>query len=242
MTVRPQRVVPVGGASRVDQALLGDQHVRPRRMPSAGGDPLRRRDLLEAPAQVHGGRSAALLGQPRHRPRQRVVELEHARPVAKPAEPRAVPRRQLVTGDGEQLARSHVEQHLVGRRQIGHRTAPHAPARSRRPATADTPAIASVIACEPPRATGHPTLCPRPSNTSANAAVGGRLSGSIEWAAMPASSARARSPRNRRPEQRRADQSVTGKAGGRQRMPRQPRRSQDQIGDLVPVTHQRAHQ
>ncbi len=75
--------------------------------------------------------------------------------------------------------------------------------RTGRPVTISPPsdrtmsASASAIRCDPPRATGHPTACALASSTRPNAALIGAVSGSIECAAQPASSARARSPEKR---------------------------------------------
>ena len=58
-------------------------------------------------------------------------------------------------------------------------------------------ASASATACEPPRATGQPTACPVSISTSATAPVGEASRRSIECAAFPAISARARGPSKR---------------------------------------------
>ena len=61
------------------------------------------------------------------------------------------------------------------------------------PSDRSSDAIASAIACEPPRATGQPTAWPSMFSTSAKAAVPGCPSGCMAWAALPANSARAAS-------------------------------------------------
>src|SRR5581483_8629817 len=62
------------------------------------------------------------------------------------------------------------------------------------PASRRRAASASAIACDPPRGNGHPTLCASVSSASANPALGRVSSGSIECAAFPANTARARLP------------------------------------------------
>ena len=57
---------------------------------------------------------------------------------------------------------------------------------------------ASAIACEPPRAIGHPTRCPRTAIMRPYPAVGVRRSESMECAAIPVKSPRASSVSNRR--------------------------------------------
>ena len=58
------------------------------------------------------------------------------------------------------------------------------------------PASAPVIAADPPCAIGQVSTCAVIRKSRPTAALTGRLRGRIEWAAQPASSARARSPRN----------------------------------------------
>ena len=55
-----------------------------------------------------------------------------------------------------------------------------------------------MIACEPPAASGHPAAWPTAPSSTPTPAVSGRSSGSTEWAARPASSARAPSVSKRR--------------------------------------------
>ena len=66
------------------------------------------------------------------------------------------------------------------------------------PSDTSSDAIASVMVREPPAATGQPVACPSSCSTSANAAVPLPVSGCMEWAAFPATSARAAPPLKRR--------------------------------------------
>ncbi len=102
---------PGRGASRVEHALLCDQHERPLRMPAACDLVLGCGDLLERAADVHRAGAAARLGRPGHRPVERVVELEHAGSVAVARERPPVAGRQRVAGDREDLSRREVEEH-----------------------------------------------------------------------------------------------------------------------------------
>jgi hypothetical protein len=56
----------------------------------------------------------------------------------------------------------------------------------------------SAIACEPPRATGHPTSWAARASMSPADVVRGEVGGTMAWPAMPANSMRVRSSRNAR--------------------------------------------
>ena len=139
MAVGPQGVASRRRAAGVDQALLGHEHVRPLGVAAAADRGLGRGDLGEGAADVHGTGPAAFLGQPRHRGRERVVDLEHARAVPVAAERRPVAPRQLPPADREELARRHVEEHGPRPRQVGHRSHLVARCGSHLPASAGGP-------------------------------------------------------------------------------------------------------
>ena len=127
VTVGPCRVLSLRSPRRVEQALLRQQHERPRRDPAAPRRRLRGDDLLERRSQMHGPRARAFLGAPWDRPVERPVDLEDPRAVAEAAQPAAIAPRQRIPGQREQLLRRDVEQHRRRIAELGER--PDAPAR-----------------------------------------------------------------------------------------------------------------
>ena len=105
---------PSGARVGIDERGLRDQHVRALGVLAAPDGGLRGGDLLERPAEVHGSGLAALGRAPRHRARERVVDLEDAGPVAVAAQRAAVAAGQRVAADREQLARRDVEEDGAG--------------------------------------------------------------------------------------------------------------------------------
>ena len=90
---------------RIEQALLGDEHIRPLRVPALPGSAFTGRDLLEGSAEVHRARARTCLGAPGDGPVERPVELEEPRPVAVAGKPAAIAARQRVSGDARELLR-----------------------------------------------------------------------------------------------------------------------------------------
>ena len=85
---------------------------------------LRRGDLVERAAEVHGRGAGAVGVGPRDRAVERPVELEHPGAVAVAGERPAIPVGNGVTGNREHLAWREVEQHRIGRREFGERRDP----------------------------------------------------------------------------------------------------------------------
>ena len=103
--------------------------------------------------------------------------------------------------------------------------------------------MASVIARDPPAATGQPAACPSNPRPSAKADVPAALSGSIEWAPHPARSARAASPRKRpRPRRSTGRTASRAKTAGQQRMPGQPGWAEDVGKQRLPAGYEWSHQ
>ena len=166
---------PVGRPGGVEQALLGDEHERPRRMAAGRHVGLGRGDLLQRPAEVQRPRPAAVGVGPRHGLGQRVVHLEHAGPVPEPAAVGArYPLGSCVAADPQQLAGGDVEQHRTRVRARRRAMRTGRPVSIEPPSSASRLAMASAIACDPPRAAGQPATCPEASSMSPGAEVSGR--------------------------------------------------------------------
>src|SRR3989442_15125732 len=111
--------VSTGWSARwIEQALLGDDHIRclsvcprARRLLGSG-------DFGEGTPQVHRGSALARRGPPWNRAVEGPIDLEDCRPVAIPLELAPVARRQAMAGEAQYLPGSDVEQHSVGRRQL----------------------------------------------------------------------------------------------------------------------------
>ena len=159
VAVGPQRVLPRRCPARVDEALLGHEHVRALGMPAGRCLRFAGRDLLGRATQVDGAGPATLLVGPRHRPGQRVVHLEGRRPVLVAEQAVPVAGGQPVPGDGGHLARCQVEENGPRRGQLGRWTSRPRRCGSRPPAPRGRPASASAMAWDPPAATGQPTAC-----------------------------------------------------------------------------------
>jgi hypothetical protein len=94
----------------------------------------------------------------------------------------------------------------------------------------------SVIVLEPPRASGHPVVWASAPSASATPAVGERSSGRIEWAAIPASSALARSlPTGSRPTLRTASRPIRASRSERRSAP--PSRTNRRNSSSIPAVH-----
>ena len=126
VAVGPQRVPARRRPAGVEQRLLGHEHVGPLGLPPRGHLGLRGGDLLQRAPEVHGARAAAVRRGPRHGPVEGQVELEHAGAVAVAGQLAAVARGEPVAGQGEHLARGHVEQHGPRRGQRVHALHPGA--------------------------------------------------------------------------------------------------------------------
>ena len=121
VAVRPRRLLALGHATRVEEALLREENVRLLADGAAPRLALGRGDLLERAAEVDGRGARALLRRPRDRPVERPVDLEHARPVAKLLEPVAVALGQLLARHRDELARRHVEENRFRIPELGER-------------------------------------------------------------------------------------------------------------------------
>ena len=192
VAVRPGGVLALRRAGRVEQRVLGEQHERPLGRRCSSRRRARRRRSRRASRR--GGRSPArrALGRaPRDRPVERPVELECARavPVAARARGRSAPGSR---GDPQELARGDVGEHDLGRaaaRPPGSTRISHA-VELRCRAHRRSPARRRAGSRQPATWPSTPSASPKP-------ALGRRSSGSIECAASPAKSARARSVANR---------------------------------------------
>ena len=192
--------LPAGARDRVEQALLGQQHERPLGMLAAPRPPLaRRRSRRSVPPRWTVPAPRAARGAPRDRAVERPVDLEDARGrsesvAARGGSPRAADRPRCasscrgVTSNSTARARGSSSSERDAR--AGHDLAAER-ARDTRPARRRSAATRRA-------ATGQPTAWPAiAEHEPERARVGGSSSGSIECAASPANSARARSPRNR---------------------------------------------
>ena len=149
--------LPGGRPVRVEQRRLGDEHERRLRVLAAGHRRLGRGDLGQRAADVHGAGTGDGRVGPRHRLGQRVVELEHARPVAeaRPSAPGAGPgsgRRPWRRAGAARRRRARPSTSAARARSStrwSHTTSP--------PCWPRIATSASVIACEPPSAHGQPT-------------------------------------------------------------------------------------
>ena len=90
VAIHPRGLLAARRARRIEQALLADEHERPRRYPAPRHRVLAGRDLVEGPAEVDGARAQALRRPPGDRSVERVVDLEDARSAAIAAQLRAI--------------------------------------------------------------------------------------------------------------------------------------------------------
>ena len=70
---------------------------------------LRLCNLIECSAEMHGNRAPALCRSPRHRLRQRIVNLEDSRPRLKPLHQTAKTRCEAIAGNGNKLSRRRIK-------------------------------------------------------------------------------------------------------------------------------------
>ena len=188
VAVRPGGVLPLGRAGRVEQRVLGEKHERPLGRPARPRGALGGGDLVERAAEVDGRGAGALGRAPRDRPVERPVELERARAVPVAGEAAVVALRK--PGDPAELRR--------GRRRRGRPRRRGSSSTGLDACTVSSAASASAIACAPPRGKPQPATWPSTASAIPKPALGRRSSGSIECAARPAKSARARSVANSR--------------------------------------------
>src|SRR5581483_8096297 len=71
VAVRPRRVLPLRGARRIEERVLGEDHERPVDRTAPPGSPLRRRDLVERAAEMDGRGLRDLRRAPRDRAGER---------------------------------------------------------------------------------------------------------------------------------------------------------------------------
>ncbi len=152
VAVRPAGVPAVGRARVVPEARLSEQ--RERRRGAVALLALRRDDLVERSAEMHGRRAGTALVAPRDRPGERPVELERAGAVPEAAQAARVPVGQTRAAETQQLARRDVAEHDVRSRKLVDE--------------ARGPDLAAALAqpvrerigdarCAPPRGNGQPT-------------------------------------------------------------------------------------
>src|SRR5438067_2210608 len=123
VTVRVAGVLaPPRRPGGVELALLDDEDEGPRRMLAAPDGRLRRRDLVEGPAEVDGRRLEAAWIPPGDRPVERPVDLEGAGAVAIAPEAAHVARGKGRFPDVGELRRTGVEQDDTRRRDVGEGT------------------------------------------------------------------------------------------------------------------------
>src|SRR5215210_556668 len=118
VAICPGRVFARGGAGRVEEARLHEQHERMIWMLAPHHGLLRGGDLVERAADVHCACPNDLGGAPWDRAVECPVELEDARAVAVAAEPPGVPVGQTWAGQPTQLTGGHVEQRGPGVQEL----------------------------------------------------------------------------------------------------------------------------
>ncbi len=146
---------------------------------------------------MHRSGLSAARRVPWHRSGQRPVDLAHARPVA-------IARRALCrsgaawrsppcggAGAGSRRARRPAPE--AGRPALFTRR----PVSTRPPRESSSDRRAAMMAPLPPSTTGHPTWCAMAVKSRGKTPESGAVSGSIEWAAVPATRARPSSVENR---------------------------------------------
>ena len=121
MAVRPYGVLALRRARLVEEALLGEQDKGPLGVFPAGDGGLAGGDLLQRPAEVDGPGTPALLRLPGDRAVEREVDLEDAGAVAVALEGPPIPLREVLAGNGEELARRNVEEDRPGPRNLAPR-------------------------------------------------------------------------------------------------------------------------
>ncbi len=118
MAVAPRGVLPGGSAGVVEERRLREQHVRTLGVTAFPGSALRFGDLLQRPADVDRGGTAAVRRAPGNRSVESPVELEDARPVPVAAKRMSVVSGQLVAGDAKKLSRHDVGHDDIRSRQL----------------------------------------------------------------------------------------------------------------------------
>src|SRR5207248_1140404 len=103
VAVRPSGRLPGRGPRRVEAAGLGNDQVRLVANPAVPRGRFRRGDFLERAADVDGAGPAARFRLPRDRFTQRIIDLVHAGAVAELFQLAAVPIREPLAGQLEDL-------------------------------------------------------------------------------------------------------------------------------------------
>jgi hypothetical protein len=124
VAVGPSRLLAVGRAARIEEALLREEHVGTLRVLAVRHLGLGRRHLCRRAAEVDRRCERARVVAPRDRAVERPVDLEGARAVAERLELLDVTGRQLVACDLDQLSRRQIEEHRARRRHVAHRADP----------------------------------------------------------------------------------------------------------------------
>ena len=154
MGVGPDGVDVAGRPGRIGQVLLTDQHERTVGHPPGRDVGLGRGHLLERAADVHRPGAAAVLVAPRHPALDGQIDLVRRRARAGTDGRRGRPGREPVPGDLS-TPRGDTSSSTTSAGATSANDGTRRPSRSAAEARSSA-ASASVIALDPPRATGHP--------------------------------------------------------------------------------------
>src|ERR1041385_6227595 len=98
VTVGPGGVFAGRSTRGIEQALLGDDHIRRLGVYPRARRLLRRDDFVQSAPQVHRGSTLARRGPPGDRAVESPVSLKNARPIAIPCELAPIARWQAMVG------------------------------------------------------------------------------------------------------------------------------------------------
>src|SRR5262249_46551415 len=118
VAISPQRMLTAWRPRFIEQTLLWNQPKRALGDLSAGHLAFRRRNFVNAPAQMNCSRATGSFGFPRHQLTQRIIDLENSRRVSKRFESAAILRRQLLTGDSQKFPNGKIEKNGAGFWQV----------------------------------------------------------------------------------------------------------------------------
>ena len=117
VTIGPPGMPACGGARRIEQTWLGQQHERLLRVLPVPGGAFRGFYLFETASEMHRGALRALGVSPGDGSIERPVDLEHTGAIAEAAQTALVLIRKALSRDSNHLAGSQVEEHGTRRRQ-----------------------------------------------------------------------------------------------------------------------------
>src|SRR5262245_47408801 len=101
VTVGPGGVFAGRGTRGIEQALLGDDHIRRLGVCPRARGLLRRGDFAQGASQVHRGSTLARRGSPGNRAIESPVDLKNSRPIAIPCELAPIARWQAMAGQAQ---------------------------------------------------------------------------------------------------------------------------------------------